>query len=552
MQNDSNSSILVVLESTRCLIAESLDIDTALTILGLMSEDPSTWDEAMSVWPRYSTPVVCDFPSSLPLEEYSRDQVVQCLSAADAWLVIDMVGKRVFLGGLFPNFGRDAVLTMGDDDSRNPDSTMSIHLPPWWEYHEDASINHVERERQTPIRKPYVQRDVLFGEPFLADIASRIIRVVRTPRWQQLVSKRSQECLYELTVDVHREWLMTPRADLQGRMPRELLHGAMEWSNVVTWGQQLRHAKGKPMVAVPDEWDGYATAPMGSQEMCIYFDLCREVIEAGWYWCQTEKEAIATCSNDSIQSQLVSFLDRVKEEWLNSPFEEGSPPSFVIECDRRRVPRGSGVPIQGMDGIESEHHIPDCDCPICAMMADGVFGTGFTSIDGHHLELDDEFAFSMFETREQWEEERIVCQDFALDSDGLGDEIDADMEMDTNAMEETDDPFASAWTGIKHDGPIPGDRGGYLKMAFMIAEIGMALKSSSASIDEVRQLNAAFADYRQSGTECAESAANLQALLQSLSHRYPELVSKSADLQSYIDENTRALASNQLDPDDYL
>ncbi len=37
-------------------------------------------------------------------------------------------------------------------------------------------------------------------------------------------------------------------------------------------------------------------------------------------------------------------------------------------------------------------------------MYDGMFGVGFTSIDGHHLELDDEFAFSKCETREEWEE----------------------------------------------------------------------------------------------------------------------------------------------------
>ena len=62
--------------------------------------------------------------------------------------------------------------------------------------------------------------------------------------------------------------------------------------------------------------------------------------------------------------------------------------------------RGAGVEIVGMDEQQSEQHAIDCDCPICNMMADGMFGVGFNSIDGHHLELDDEFAFSMHETRE--------------------------------------------------------------------------------------------------------------------------------------------------------
>ncbi|MFN6128221.1 MAG: hypothetical protein ACK6DC_07145 [Planctomycetota bacterium] len=66
MHEEKDSSTLVVLDSTRCLIADSLDIDTSLTILGLISEDPSTWEEALSVWPRYRSPRVCEFPSSLP------------------------------------------------------------------------------------------------------------------------------------------------------------------------------------------------------------------------------------------------------------------------------------------------------------------------------------------------------------------------------------------------------------------------------------------------------------------------------------------------------
>jgi hypothetical protein len=84
-------------------------------------------------------------------------------------------------------------------------------------------------------------------------------------------------------------------------------------------------------------------------------------------------------------------------------------------------------------------------------------------------------------------------------------------------------------------------------MAFMIAEIGMALESHDASIEEIRALNSAFADYRRSGSESAEPAEKLRAVLQSLSLRYPELIPKSADLQSHIDESARAMASNDRD-----
>jgi len=293
----------------------------------------------------------------------------------------------------------------------------------------------------------------------------------------------------------------------------------------------------------------------------MYFDLCREVIEAGWYWCQTHEGSLTTEPQESLHAELIQFLHDVKEDWLKNPFEDGATPNFIIECDRRRAPWGAAVPIEGIDiegsdSVPSEQHIPDCDCPICAMMAEGMFGVSFTSIDGHHLESDGEFAFSMVETREEWEEEQGGYGEFDDDLDG---DLDEDSEWDEDEIDEdqaedpdTDERFASAWSGIKHDGPIPGDRSGYLKMAFMISEIGMVLQDRGAEKDEVRRLNADFADYRRSGAQCGESASRLRDTLQSISNRYPELISRSADLQSRIDENSRALANNDLDPDDPL
>ncbi len=45
---------------------------------------------------------------------------------------------------------------------------------------------------------------------------------------------------------------------------------------------------------------------------------------------------------------LVELLVNVKNDWLASSFKGGSPPRFIIECCRRPVPRGSGVPIVGI------------------------------------------------------------------------------------------------------------------------------------------------------------------------------------------------------------
>lgn len=549
MHEDNDSSTLVVLDTTRCLIADAIDNDTALTIVALISDDPSTWEEALSVWPRYRSPAVCEFPSTLPLENREIGSVASTLSHADAWIVIDFNHKRILAGGAFPEFGRDISLMISNDEDNDRGCSVSIHLPPWWELHENAAITSVNQPRVSPITKPLVSREILYGEPFLVDIASRILDIATSDAWKKCRKVDYKRTAGPFTIAVHRDWLMTPREDLDGRMPRQLLHGAMRWVDSVVSGQRLRCEDGEPLIAVPEGWEGFGTAPMGSQELCTYFDLCRELIESGWHWCQSHEHLLTTEANDLLQNQLVRFLRDAKAEWLKNPFEDGVPPNFIIECDQRRVPWGSESPIEGIESVPRKQHILDCDCPICAMMADGMFGIGFTSIDGHHLELDGEFAFSMCETREEWELEQGAFGEFDY---GLEDDPDSgeDRPVEDPMIDPDTDEFASAWSGIRHDGPIPGDRGGYLKMAFMIGEIVMILQDQGAKQDEVRRLNQDFADYRRAGAKCAESATRLRDTLRSISNRYPEVISRSADLQSRIDENARDSANNDPGPGD--
>jgi hypothetical protein len=537
MRQELDECTVVVLEPTRCLMAESTDSDTAMTVLALLSEDPSSWDEAASVWPRYCSPAVCEFASGVPFAEADRESAIAALSGAHAWLVIDFDSGCIFTGGKFQEVGRDAAFAMVVDENGKQHCPMSVHLPPWWELHENADVSEICQSRQSPFKRPHVNRDVLYGEAFLADIAGRILKAVNSPAWRQSSACHEEPERYPFTIAVHRDWLMTPREDLDGRMPRELLHGAIEWINRVTWGQRLRFEDGGLMVAAPDDWDRFATAPMGSQEMCIYFDLCRELINAGWFWCEGDDGIHSEHASESAVSWLIAFLKDVKEDWLNSSFEGGSTPGFIIECDRRRVPRGAGVAIQGIHGVESERHIADCDCPICEMMADGMFGIGFTSIDGHHLELDDEFAFSMHETREAWEAQQREYEEFSAEMD---------RKQAERKQTEACDPFGTAWSGVHHDGTIPGDRGGYLKMAFMIGEIVSDLQRLEAEQEEIKTLNDGFASYRRSDGSFS-SGEHLIEILQIISERYPELISKAADMQSRIDEATRPVACDDSD-----
>ncbi|MCA9180362.1 MAG: hypothetical protein KDA51_02895, partial [Planctomycetales bacterium] len=350
--------------------------------------------------------------------------------------------------------------------------------------------------------------------------------------------------------------------DLAGRMPRQLLHGAVDWSDRIIEGQQHRFHYTEQLIALPDGGADFDTAPMGREEVVFYFDLCRALIDAGWMWCIAQGERPAQWGQESTHSELVAFLRDVEATWMSSPFEGGASPSFSIECCRRRVPQGAGVTIEGMSQAAPAEHGLDCDCPLCIMMAEGMLGVAFMGVDGHHLELDEEFAFSMCATREQWQEmqaefvdeyesENEVCcdvEDTATQSqperslaEDSGTEEHDRKDANTDAGTDKDaDEFASAWSGAAADKPLPGDADGHLQLAFLLTEIVSDLQSQAAPAADIKALNAAFVDYRHRRPEDALSVAErFKAALQFLAERYPSLVSKVADMHSRIDEQLR-------------
>lgn len=532
MEKETDLCTVVVLESSRSLIAQRLEEDTALTIMGLISDDPGSWEEAKSVWPRYRSPAVCEAPESMPFDESSLTEVMEVLAVSESWMVIDFQTKRILSGGSFEPVGRDASLAMTLDKKGRDKCPLVIHIPPWWELHEGASLFSIHEPRQEPMSKPRVDREILYGAPFLRYLTSRALDLHASAEWPE--SDGDLDDFHGLTLRVHRDWLMTPREDLGGKIPRELLHGAIHWSDHVTEGQQRRfHDVGK-LIAVPKDWTEYDTAPMGSQELCVYFDYCRDMIRAAWGWCLENENLISTLDHTLAVKELLDFLIRCNQDWMSESYDDGPCPRFVIECDRRRVPIGDGVVIEGMDEVAKSSHIIDCNCPICLMMAEGVFGPSFSRIDGHHLELDEEFAFSMAETLEDWELEHQEYDD-SSESD---DEEDSPFKDSQN-----DDELVSVWGPMRSDQPIPGDVQGHLKMAFMVADIVSVLQSYSNRILEIQSLNLAFSEYRKAdGRRLKKATKKFKRLLETLANRYPELVSKSADLQSRIDESARVLS----------
>jgi len=517
-----NVAILIVDEHRARLAAEVDDWD-AITLLACLSDDPLDWSELKAVWPRHRTPASAEFAAdSLPVADTEFESAVASLNDDEPWMVIDFRNKRICCGTANGEMKREACYRSVDGDRPG---RVRIHLPPWWEFHIQCQPNQVLEPRLTELKIPACRRDFLWGPALAAGLADLMVTAARngnlTP---DFAARNTSNARYQLTVAVHRDWLMTPRDELDGAIPRSCLHGGIRWLDALEESQRWKISDDQPAVPIPESLATYSNAPMGRSEVCLYFDTCREMIDAGWDWLLANPNRVA---DETCRPSLAAFLGDVQQIWLNESFEGDCPPIEIIQAERLRVPR--------VAGIDDEKHVIDCNCPICDMLGSGVFGPRFTSIDGHHLELDDEFAFSLYETREEWEEEQFEFAEMSAAIDEKSNQPTAQHE------EASDQAFASVWENSKisdtmKTSPVMGD----LTVAFCLADIIGSLEALDDSQLDINSLNQAFRDYRQSSGESRLAASeNFKDALEQAAERHPVMISRSADLQSLLDEHAR-------------
>ena len=172
------------------------------------------------------------------------------------------------------------------------------------------------------------------------------------------------------------------------------------------------------------------------------------------------------------------------------------------------------------------------------------FGPTFVSIDGHHLGLDDEFAFSLCETREELEEKQREFEEFSRAMDLKR------IEREKAGIEDQGE-FASVWKNtFVSDKVIPGDSNGHLSISFFLAEIISTLKEEGAKQEDIDAINQMFRQYRAAGPyELAAATDDFQQTLEHAAQTYPKLIGRSADLQHRLDELLRGRTSSDLDDD---
>jgi hypothetical protein len=247
------------------------------------------------------------------------------------------------------------------------------------------------------------------------------------------------QALSQAITTIHANWLLTPRDDLHGKSPRQVMLEKQDFidfdlhTRCLQWSSQ---GEGPPCLA-PDSF-AYRFAGFGTHEWVVYYDLVRHLLmsatalrlasqrgssptvkegvivgssEADAYCHEhthrgsspTVREGVISTSSNNANA-LVWKLDQIKTEWLETSDKyDGRVPAIIIDNERRRLPQAASAAELLID--------EDCECcRMMAMEAEMGFGPTFWHLDG--CNMDDAFAFSNFLTIEEWEAENQRREEF--------------------------------------------------------------------------------------------------------------------------------------------
>jgi hypothetical protein len=527
-QTPDPNPIVFIRDRARALRLRQLDEWDALTLIGAVSSDPREMDELESAWRRY-VPDACLEEGAVAMDDAQPQ---------GPWLLMDLACQRLVAGGGF-ELPEHRAAFQRDEGEWNPEiPVVWINHPPHWRSVEDVDWEQAF-EPIPPLSEPVDFRGVLYGRALAAGIAERTLKIAsaqtlpsKAITWddvyrEDFTTDEQREAAgrwHELTVRVHADWLMTPRDDLGGEPPRPFLHRGREWvehemhNRQMQWSNQRQPPPGLEPTAF-----AYRHGPPGRDEVVIYFDLCREVIAEAW--------RVISTTPDVDETSLTDALHEHTKSWLKSGTIDGdpTPPAAIIESERRRMP------------LTGDMDFFFDDCPICRMLADADsegFGPTFRGFDGHHLELDDEFAFSLCETREEWGKEQ---EEFRR----MSEEMDAKhkKEPQEGATEESESAWASSYVA-------PGAPLTAMTLAFRLSEIVGDLQSTGGYQNQIEDLNAAFEACRDATADpvlLGAAKSRLVDMLEELAAAHAEWTPKIADFQSQLDEWSRNVKDRDED-----
>jgi len=143
--------------------------------------------------------------------------------------------------------------------------------------------------------------------------------------------------LYEAVVDIHRRWLMTPRDDLNGQSPREVLFAKRELidldldSRMNQWSYFLE----EPPCLSRDS-HAYRYAGFGTHEWIMYYDLVRFLIWEAVEDCAVPAENVLGAVNEGWRVAMATTgSERIGSHARSPPLSRHNPPAARRSTSRR-------------------------------------------------------------------------------------------------------------------------------------------------------------------------------------------------------------------------
>lgn len=492
-----------------------VDSWTSLVVLAALSAEPESFGEFVEAVRRYQ-------PEHRLFDQPRQAAEDDEAEADGAWCLIDLAGRTLVAGAGFELPDRRGAYEASADDHAEGFPIVWLDTPADWLFRQAdddwQAVVAARASARSAVRRVDA-RAVLFGLPLLAHLADGVMSAVAHGAVDE---KRTQE----LTRSLHAQWLLTARADLDGRTPREVLlaeRDRLDWDlqhRSEQWSRQ-----GYAVPPLPPESMAHRLGGFGTTEVVLYFDLVRALLD--------HASELTKQQPQPTQPALIEQLAECRDRWLQEPNEATGPltPVALIASERRRLP------------VTSDGSHLDCDCPICQSLEEGNFGPAFLCFDGHHLELEDEFAFSMCATRAEWDREQENYRRFSEEMDRKF------REQAAGDADAADPPAGSVWQASFVDwdsvaGPNSSPREALLSLGFPLAELTADLRNRPDGVNLTRSLNGAYRGLRASQDAVATDSASQEfhELLEGVCRKFPDLTAKCADLQSRLDEVLRGLS----------
>ncbi len=268
------SEVKLNLVDNQHILAGTIHGSVADRCIAALSAEPESTAELAAALARYMRPLdaIGPFASFHTGSEIDREPW-------DAGLVvIDLAARVVAAESTYCQPSPEGEVDY-HDGTKATDISIPYRLPADWLFVNSIEAYLWSRERRYEARKacpPLDARATLYGLPLLEFIAGSI----GSSDARAILSSNDEEARAQLITSIHRRWLMTPRDELNGRSPRDVL---LEKQDLIDFDLQTRClqwtfvGEGPPCLS-PDSY-AYRFAGFGTHEWVVYYDLVRHLLD---------------------------------------------------------------------------------------------------------------------------------------------------------------------------------------------------------------------------------------------------------------------------------